>query len=47
MEACPAVYKEHVKVNEKLKGASESTSKKLQDTLNELTMLKNRLKEGI
>ncbi len=46
MEACPTVAKEHKKVNDKLTSALESTSNKLQDSLNELTILKNRLKEG-
>ena len=46
MEVCTAVEKEQHKVYSKLLAASESTSKKLQDSIDELMLLKCRLSEG-
>ena len=46
MEACSAVEKEQLKVYGKLQAASESTSRKLKSALEELAILRARLKEG-
>lgn len=46
MEVCTAVEKEQHKVYSKLLAASESTSKKLKDSIDELMLLKGRLSEG-
>lgn len=47
MEASLSVEKEHQKVHNKLVSASESTSRKLQENLDELALLKEQLIQGL